>query len=94
VSAFARLISFVDRDAARWHGYPLMPVLIGLIPLAVWAFLSDRPPEEGPVWALVLATGFFVFWTALAVWRGFRFEWRELRRIQRLGALEEKEGER
>ena len=94
MSAFGSLIDFVDRDAERWNGYPLWPFLFGQVPLALWAMLSDRPPAEGPIWAIFLSCAFAAFWTGISLWRGFRFKWLEMQRIRRLAAAEEIEGSR
>jgi hypothetical protein len=83
------LLSFVDRDVARWNGHPLATVLIACMPMVLWAVLTGEAPTHASGIALsVMLTPPVVLGT-IGVWRGCRYLWSEHKRMRALGASED-----
>lgn len=92
MSIAAGVLRFADWDVRTGGGKPFFLILIGVVPIAIWAIFADEPPANGPVWAMVAVWTFFAACAALGLWRTVRYA---IDRHRTLKAMEELEaGER
>ena len=88
MSPVSGLIRFADWDVRTGSGKPFFVILIGIVPIAIWAIFSEQPPADGPVWGIIGVCVFFAACASLGIWRAVRFVFERHKRLKAMEELE------
>lgn len=88
MSVVSNLVRFADWDVRTGSGKPFFLILIGIVPIAIWATISDQAPADGPLWGIMGVCAFFVACASLGIWRAVRYVFERHKRLKAMEVSE------
>jgi hypothetical protein len=80
----------MDKDVAKWSGMPFYTMLIASLPMLVYAIATGERPGDASKPGLAAMLLLPVVLGTLGWYRGALYLWSEHKRIQELGATEDR----